>query len=318
MALKDIVTLAQSRATAQADTMSSRTRFMTETLNNLKNNKTRKTAATQHQGGDAVERMKKFLSGLGKEKHVPAHEPLRVSLEDLHSAESKGKCGEPETDDVSTAALLKLARKQGMNTDIRRSVFVVLMSSDDYLDACERLAQLGLTEVQQHKIIRVNLHCCGNVRDFIGFCTAIHLSQRIRQCGTLYTIWFPRTLQFCLWGFLRDLGESSVGGVEVIRSLKDNDVEFDNVAKAYTWWIAKDCCALTIFKLFIANQVSSPMLSNDSGDYPSVRNRGSVEEIFLKASRIENLGLGLVFFMSDTFKGEHETLQNGMEHVPRI
>jgi nucleolar MIF4G domain-containing protein 1 len=42
---------------------------MTETLNNLKNNKTRKTAATQHQGGDAVERMKKFLSGLGKEKH---------------------------------------------------------------------------------------------------------------------------------------------------------------------------------------------------------------------------------------------------------
>jgi hypothetical protein len=31
-------------------------------------------------------------------------------------------------------------------------------------------------------------------------------------------------------------------------------------------------------QLFIANQVSSPMLSNDSGDYPSVRNRGSVEE----------------------------------------
>jgi len=42
---------------------------MTETLNNLKNNKIKKTAATQHQGGDAVERMKKFLSGLGKKKH---------------------------------------------------------------------------------------------------------------------------------------------------------------------------------------------------------------------------------------------------------
>jgi nucleolar MIF4G domain-containing protein 1 len=202
---------------------------MTETLNNLKNNKIKKTAATQHQGGDAVERMKKFLSGLGKKKHgrsflrcaiwggaeaaaVLAHEPLRITLEDLHSAESKGKWwligaawgGDPLTDrprevprhggepegDVSTAALLKLARKQGMNTDIRRSVFVVLMSSDvgidvislssnlisclkDYLDACERLAQLGLTEVQQREIIRVNLHCCGNVRDSIGFCIAI-------------------------------------------------------------------------------------------------------------------------------------------------
>ncbi|KAG2128063.1 hypothetical protein BD769DRAFT_1667627 [Suillus cothurnatus] len=377
MALKDIVTLAQSRATAQADTMSSRTRFMTETLNNLKNNKIKKTAATQHQGGDAVERMKKFLSGLGKKKHVLAHEPLRVSLEDLHSAESKGKwwligaawggdpladqprevpqhSGEPETDDVSTAALLKLARKQGMNTDIRRSVFVVLMSSDDYLDACERLAQLGLTEVQQREIIRVNLHCCGNEKSYNPYYTLVcqHLSQRSHS--------YKITLQFCLWDFLRDLGESSVGGVEVIKSLKDNDVGFDvksmspsrmkNVAKAYAWWIAKDCCALTIFKpvdftmlkpqtrnflkelfiqLFIASQVSSPMLSNDSGDYPSVRNRGSVEEIFLKASRIENLGLGLVFFMSNTFKGEDgfltwassvakETLQTGMEHIPRI
>lgn len=85
-----------------------------------------------------------------------AHEPLRVSLEDLHSAESKGKWwlvgaawgGDPLVDrqeapgqtgapataadahDVSNNVLLKLARKQGMNTDIRRSIFVVLMSSD--------------------------------------------------------------------------------------------------------------------------------------------------------------------------------------------
>jgi nucleolar MIF4G domain-containing protein 1 len=55
----------------------------------------------------------------------------------------------------------------------------------------------------------------------------------------------------------------------------------------------------------------------------------SVEEIFLEASRIENLGLGLVFFMSNMFKGENgfltwassvakETLQTGMEHIPRI
>ncbi|KAG2038909.1 armadillo-type protein [Suillus americanus] len=377
MALKDIVNLAQSRATGEANTMSSRTRFMTETLNNLKNNKIKKTAATQHQGGDAVERMKKFLSGLGKKKHVLAHDPLRVSLEDLHSAESKGKWwligaawggdpladqsrevpqhgGEPETDDVSTAALLKLARKQGMNTDIRRSIFVVLMSSDDYLDACERLAQLGLTEVQQREIIRVNLHCCGNEKSYNPYYTLVcqHLSQRSHS--------YKITLQFCLWDFLRDLGESSVGGLEVIKSLKDNDVGFDvksmspsrmkNVAKAYAWWIAKDCCTLTIFKpvdftmlkpqtrtflkelfiqLFIASQVSSPMLSNESGDYPSMRNRGSLEEIFLKASRIENLGLGLVFFMSNTFKGEDvfstwassvakETLQTGMDHIPRI
>jgi len=81
-----------------------------------------------------------------------AHEPLRVSLNDLHSVESKGKWwlvgaawgGDPlvdkqqdtpkqteqKTGGMANNLLLKLAKKQGMNTDIRRSIFVVLMSSD--------------------------------------------------------------------------------------------------------------------------------------------------------------------------------------------
>ena len=87
---------------------------------------------------------------------MQAHEPLRVSLSDLQAASIKGKwwlvgaawTGDPlaerqEANKTSSAvaaakkdvtpnenALLKLAKKQGMNTDIRRSVFVVIMSSD--------------------------------------------------------------------------------------------------------------------------------------------------------------------------------------------
>jgi nucleolar MIF4G domain-containing protein 1 len=41
---------------------------MVETLINLKNNKLKRNI-TQNQGGDAVERMKKFLSGLSKKRH---------------------------------------------------------------------------------------------------------------------------------------------------------------------------------------------------------------------------------------------------------
>jgi len=33
----------------------------------------------------------------------------------------------------------------------------------DYVDACERLAQLNLTEVQQREVVRVLVNCCGNV-----------------------------------------------------------------------------------------------------------------------------------------------------------
>lgn len=86
-----------------------------------------------------------------------ASEPLRVSLADLLSADKKGKwwlvgagwSGNPLVDrqqaqgdirvqkpkkvvqdDGEEQALLDLARKQGMNTDVRRSVFVVLMTSE--------------------------------------------------------------------------------------------------------------------------------------------------------------------------------------------
>jgi nucleolar MIF4G domain-containing protein 1 len=84
---------------------------------------------------------------------VLSHEPLRVSLDDLHSANTKGKWwlvgaawgGDPLVDRQATIEqlavaqksareeendLVKLARKQGMNSDIRRSIFVVLMSSE--------------------------------------------------------------------------------------------------------------------------------------------------------------------------------------------
>jgi len=84
---------------------------------------------------------------------VLAHEPLRISLQDLRSADKRGKWWivgaawggdplveharsqeqkkEPEAQATQSGdVLLKLARKQGMNTDVRRSIFVVLMSSD--------------------------------------------------------------------------------------------------------------------------------------------------------------------------------------------
>ena len=75
-------------------------------------------------------------------------EPLRASLSDLLTADSKGKwwmvgagwAGNPLVEKplnkpvvIATneeEALVELARKQGMNTDVRRSVFVVLLTSE--------------------------------------------------------------------------------------------------------------------------------------------------------------------------------------------
>ena len=67
-ALKSIIQIVHSKLPPDTGALSSRTRFMVETLSNLKNNKVKK-AAGQTAGGEAVERMKKFLSGPTKKHH---------------------------------------------------------------------------------------------------------------------------------------------------------------------------------------------------------------------------------------------------------
>lgn len=70
------------------------------------------------------------------------------------------------------------------------------------------------------------------------------------------------------------------------------------------------------------------MLTDNANEQTS-RNRGAVEDIFVRATKIENLGLGLIFFLSNAFKGEEgllgwasalakETLQTGMNEIPRL
>ncbi|KAG6896315.1 hypothetical protein C0992_009105 [Termitomyces sp. T32_za158] len=345
-ALRDIIGTVQHKVSDTKDALSSRTRFMIETLTNLKNNKSKRNVS-QNQGLDSVERMKKFLAGLSKKRTVLAHEPLRVSLEDLRNAETKGKWwlvgaawgGDPLVDrqaeiKASQAVeaadpagdLLKLARKQGMNTDIRRSIFVVLMSSEDYVDACERLSQLNLTEVQQREIVRVLLHCCGNEKAYNPYYTLV--CQQLCRTSHSYKI----TLQFSLWDFLRELGETSVGGTELIKSLKDDDgfdlkntssTRIRNVARAYGWWIAKDCVTLLILKpvdftslkkttteflremllqTFICSQRTTPLITLEPKDVPATRNRSAIEEIFIKATRNQTLAMGLVYFLSGAFR----------------
>ena len=81
-----------------------------------------------------------------------------MTLNDLHSSESKGRwwlvgagwAGDPllehKAEKKSTLKqsegksaderLLQLAKAQGMNTDIRRSIFVILMSSEVWFPLC--------------------------------------------------------------------------------------------------------------------------------------------------------------------------------------
>src|SRR4051812_23286113 len=97
---------------------SARTKFMIETLVNLKNSSKSRSVPGAEAGAEATRRMKKYLGGLGKKRTgeriftpcecihrrpvlttslnvlpctVLVHEPLRISLADLRSADTRGK-----------------------------------------------------------------------------------------------------------------------------------------------------------------------------------------------------------------------------------
>jgi len=49
-----------------------------------------------------------------------------------------------------SAKVLEMARKQRMNTDVRRNIFCVVMTSEDYLDAFEKLLRYTHTHAHSH------------------------------------------------------------------------------------------------------------------------------------------------------------------------
>ncbi len=72
--------------------------------------------------------------------------------------------------------------------------------------------------------------------------------------------------------------------------------------------------ARTFFKelfthLLISTQLSTPLLSPNPEDHPRTRNRGALEEVFVKATRVQTLAFGLVYFLSEIF--EHEAEEEG-------
>ena len=226
--LKEIVLQLQvAVADLGEDKLSVRTKFMIETINNLKNNrmKTGVTASTiifEH-----TTRMKKTLGSLNQ-RTIRASEPLRFGLEDLRQTDKRGKwwlvgasykdghahdakriehissfrANDDRIDNTNDVAadLIQLAKEQRMNTDIRRSIFIAIMSATDYNDAYMRLMKLRLKKSQELEIPKVLIHCAGAEKVYNPFYTL--LSRRVCSDKRL-----KMSFQFSLWDLFKQMGE---------------------------------------------------------------------------------------------------------------
>jgi nucleolar MIF4G domain-containing protein 1 len=94
---------------------------------------------------------------------------------------------------------MALAKKHRMNTDARRSIFCLLLSSEDYLDAFQKITKLDLKGPQERDIILVLLYCCGMERTFNPY--YMHLA--VHFCGVSHHLRF--SFQTAFWDRFKQL-----------------------------------------------------------------------------------------------------------------
>lgn len=134
---------------------------------------------------------------------------------------------------------------------------------------------------------------------------------------------FKVTFQYCLWDFLRECGESEVGGLE--RSAAENSVSDDskhmrlnklsNMAKFYASLIANGALTLAILKsvnfmsvkrngrIFLEILFANLLLQLQAGGAQAVAN------VFGKILELRTLAQGCNFFMLETVtNGKHTGL----------
>ncbi|KAK3320036.1 hypothetical protein B0T19DRAFT_278498 [Cercophora scortea] len=290
MALKDIVTLIRPAvAKIGENNLSVRTKFMIETINDLKNNKMKTGVIASAVNSEHATRMKKLLGTLNSRK-LKSTEPLRMSLKDIRDSDKKGKWwlvgaswagagagaggektsdqknrdkggkedqeddeGDDDDDDDDSVFLnsdgegapdlADLAREQQMNTDVRRSIFVSILSATDYEDAYFRILKLRLNKERQREIPNVLIQCTGAEEQYNPYYTLIAK----KLCADRKVRW---SFQDSLWRLFRRLGESVFG------EAGDDEEEDDamdmrrlvNIAKLFGSLVASGKLGLGVLK----------------------------------------------------------------------
>lgn len=216
---------------------------MIETINDLKNNKMKAGQLSSAITSEHFTRMKKTLGTLNS-RNLKATEPLRIGLSDVKNSEKRGKWwlvgaswrDQHPQDSVETAPivesgpddladaddlaestnLLQLAREQGMNTEVRKAIFVAIMTATDYKDAHTRLIKLNLKKSQEAEIPRVLIQCCGSESLYNPYYTLIAR----KQCSDRK---MRMAFNFGFWDLFKRMGETAGDGDDELSDEEGDD-----------------------------------------------------------------------------------------------
>ncbi|XP_046990452.1 nucleolar MIF4G domain-containing protein 1-like isoform X2 [Schistocerca americana] len=219
IALKELILRLQQKAGSSEHLReNTRVKFMLDVLLAIKNNN---MAKIPNFDPTHSEHLKKLLKGiLHKGAYVTE---VKLTLQDLLKADQQGRWwvvgsawtgvlplqegGKTSTiskkDTAYSSQLLELARKQRMNTDVRRDIFCIVMTAEDYLDSFEKLLHLGLKNQQEREIIHVTLDCCLQEKRYNPYYS--HLIQKFCDFDRKYQM----ITQCAVWDKLKELSRLS-------------------------------------------------------------------------------------------------------------
>ena len=330
------------------DSLSVRTKFMIDTITDLKNNRSKSAAAagagitTEH-----ITKMRKILGSLNNSRVIRASEPINISRDDIHNSSKKGKwwlvgaswkedplvAAQREMNDMPTNQAQveddesdaepdfgDLAKAHRMNTDVRRSIFVAIMSANDFQDAHVRLMKLRLKRAQEFEIPRVLLHCAMEEQAHNPYYTLI--ARRI--CGDMGRR-IKMSFMFALWNIFKKMGERGDMDDDEDDSFDPDDEENGvsmksvvNLAKMYSYLIADGSLTLSILKnlnfaylqpktktfveiliitIIQQSQKSKKKKSKGSKTEEPEKNEEALMQIFLRVKETPHIGKGLIYFV---------------------
>ncbi|CAG0919078.1 unnamed protein product [Notodromas monacha] len=295
-AMKEFIVEVKAKATEQAESyQGARIKFMLEALLAVKNNNALKMP---NYDPEPVATMQKTLRMLIQGK---TFDELKISLRDLLDAEKRGKwwvvgsawtgklpgedpSGKPaKSQQTSKPApianaskeILELARKQRMNTEVRKNVFCIIMTSDDFMDAFEKLIKLGLNKHQDRELVVVSIDCCLQEKVFNPFYA--HLVNRLCE----YDRRFQLATQFSFW--------------DRVKALKELEAwQLRNLARLFAFLFLKRGLPISVLKaiqfsdldkktLRLVRQILMSVLLTDTFD------QDAVVDVFLRISQSTKL-----------------------------
>ncbi|GAB6030463.1 hypothetical protein CHUAL_007329 [Chamberlinius hualienensis] len=213
--LKSAIISIQSRAQAvkNEDTDRSRINTMLDILLAIRNNNMHKIP---NYDVTDIEHRRKLLKTFIRKGNSTSQ--LTISMSDLLNVENKGRWwivgsswnDKSDTKDSVNAPpastklpisgkIMELATKLHINTDIRKNIFSIVMTAEDYVDAFNKLLKLSLKNLQEKEAIHVAMECCLQEKaynPYYGF-----LLQKFCAHDRKYLM----MVQFSIWDKLKEM-----------------------------------------------------------------------------------------------------------------